>query len=300
MSDTNPIGHSRKMTYANVSLRFAPAWRVSLGWLAMLLCCAGLALGPQAYAAEPSASEGPPLVPLGPGDSVSLKVFGQPDMDGTLFVAADGTLNVPLVGPVDVAGRSAIDAAKRIEAALVSGGFLKNPHVTVALTQSRSQRVTVLGEVHTPGRYVVDGGTTILDLLAQAGGTNESAGDVIYVLHPQPDGTVSRRTINLQSVTQSLSVGADYLIQSGESVFVPKAETFYVYGAVVTPNAYRLEPGMTVRQGIARAGGITPRGSDSRLEIERKDASGKTHMVSVKLTDLLQAGDVLKVRESLF
>jgi polysaccharide biosynthesis/export protein len=244
--------------------------------------------------------DGQPLLPLGPGDTVSLRVFGQPEMDGTLYVADDGTLNVPLAGPVSVVGLSSADASAKVEKALVAGGYLTNPHVTLVVTQSRSQRVTVLGEVHAPGRYPVDSRTTILDLLAQAGGLNAGAGDLVYVLRPQADGTVSRRVINLREATEVPGATPDRVIQSGESVFVPRAEQFYIYGAVTSPNAYRLEANMTVRQALARAGGLTSRGSDGRIEIQRHDSSGRETTVPAKLDDKIQANDVIKIKESLF
>lgn len=280
--------------------------------LALLLTCSALLIAfscpvPAAQTDVSASStpanlsaEGQPLLPLGPGDTVSLRVFGQPEMDGTLYVADDGTLNVPLAGPVTVAGLSSAEASARVEKALVAGGFLTNPHVTLVVTQSRSQRVTVLGEVHTPGRYAVDSRTTILDLLAQAGGLAADAGDVVYVLRPQADGSVNRRVINLRDATEVPGSTPDRVIQSGESVFVPRAEQFYIYGAVTSPNAYRLEANMTVRQAIARAGGLTSRGSDGRIEIQRHDANGKEVTVPAKLNDRVQPNDVIKVKESLF
>lgn len=267
---------------------------------AILFACCILTFLNCAMAAEAPTTEVQPLLPLGAGDSVTLHVFGQPDMDGVLFVAADGTINAPLTGPVQVAGLNATEAATKLEQAFVSGGYLKNPHVTLVVTQSRSQRVTILGEVHTPGRYVVDSNASILDLLAQAGGTTEAAGDSIYVLHPSADGSVSKRVLNLRELTQAPGADPDRLIKSGESVFVPRAEQFYIYGSVTSPNSYKLEANMTVRQAVARAGGITARGSDSRIEIHRRGPKGEDIVVRANLADPVQPNDVIKVKESLF
>jgi len=63
---------------------------------------------------------------------------------------------------------------------------------------------------------------------------------------------------------------------------------------------YRIEPGMTIVQAIARAGGVTPRGSSTRFELKRKDAAGVEHVVKGKLSDPVQADDVIRVKESLF
>ena len=116
----------------------------------------------------PEAQAKTPLLQLGPGDSVSIQVYGQPDMSATVYVSDDGTIPVPLVGMVQVGGLSPSQASNRIEAALRNGNFLVDPHVTLTVVQSRSQRVSVLGSVGTPGRYPIESNTSIFDLLAQA------------------------------------------------------------------------------------------------------------------------------------
>src|SRR5208337_2437751 len=93
------------------------------------------------------------IIQLGPGDSVSIQVYGQPDMTTTVYVSDDGTIPVPLAGAVPVAGLSPSEASQRIEKALKDGGFLVDPHVTLTVTQSLSQRVSVLGQVGKPGLY---------------------------------------------------------------------------------------------------------------------------------------------------
>ena len=238
--------------------------------------------------------------PLGAGDTVLLRVYGQSDMDGTVYVGDDGTLSVPLAGPILVAGLSPNDAAHRIEKALSDGNFLNNPHVTIVVSQSKSQRVTVLGEVHSPGRFPIESRSTILDVLALAGGLTENAGDTVFVLHPEQDETVTRRVINLHEITQKPDQAVDRTISAGESIYVPRADVFYVYGAVTSPNSYRLDPGMTVRQAIARAGGVSARGSSSRIDIERRRENGDEEVIHSKPNDLIKANDVIKVKESLF
>ena len=89
-------------------------------------------------------------------------------------------------------------------------------------------------------------------------------------------------------------------LQGGDSVFVPKAEQFSIYGEVTTPGRYRVEPGMTVIEAIAKAGGITLRGSQRRVEIKRKQPNGDYSTVKAKLGDLVQPDDVVQVKESIF
>lgn len=240
------------------------------------------------------------LVELGPGDSVNIQVYGQPDMTATVYVADDGSLPIALIGSVSVGGLSPTEAAHKIEETLQAGRFLVEPHVTITVVQSRSQRVSVLGEVKAPGRYPIDAGTTVFDLLAQAGGTTLDANDVAYILRPTENGDVERFPVYLRaSATMPASI-ASQTLQSGDSLLVPKADQFSIYGEVARPDMYRLEQGMTVIQAIIRAGGVTPRGSERRVEIKRQKADGTFQKFGAKATDLLKPGDILRVKESIF
>jgi len=280
--------------------------------LLVLLLQGGLAWGAAQPAPAPAtlpvpAGEGPaganavgPLTPLGPGDSVALHVFGQPDMDTVLGVADDGTIRVPLAGAIPVGGLSPESAARRVEKAFKDGGFFIDPHVTLTVTQSLSQRVSVLGEVKTPGRYPVDAKTTIIDLLAQAGGETEFASDTVYVLRPDATGTVKRYPVSVKGLVGSGPLTPTQLLRAGDSVYVPRAEQFFILGEVQKPAMYKLEPNLTVIQAISVAGGVTPKGSDRRVEIKRVGKNGEQVVVKAHANDLVQPDDVIRVKESIF
>jgi polysaccharide export outer membrane protein len=247
----------------------------------------------------PPGQPGPALI-LGPGDTVLIKVFGQSDMDGNLYVADDGTIHLPLVGSVQAAGLSPTQLALKIEEALKAGSFLVNPHVDVILDHSVSQLVSVLGEVSKPGRYQVSANTTIFDLLAIAGGATTNSADVIFLIRTDASGNQSRYPIDLKGYANPKSGLPTQKFLGGDSVFVPHADQFYIYGQVQQPNQYRLESGMTVLQAIARAGGLTPRGSDRRVDIKRVGPNGQEATFRAKQTDAIHASDVIQVRESIF
>jgi polysaccharide export outer membrane protein len=240
------------------------------------------------------------LMRLGPGDSVSIQVYGQPDMSSTEYVADDGTINLPLVGHVQVSGLSPVEAGSKVERALSKGQFLVDPHVSINIVQSRSQRVVVLGEVKTPGRYPVDPNSSIMDLVAQAGGLTEQAADTGYVIRTDAGGNVTRTPVDLRGMVVGSGPGSSLDLRGGDSLLVPRAEQFYIYGEVATPSMYRLEPGMTVIQAIARAGGITQRGSERRIEIKRPTKDGKYVVIRAKADDHIEPDDVIRVKESIF
>ncbi|MDP9140311.1 MAG: SLBB domain-containing protein, partial [Pseudomonadota bacterium] len=246
---------------------------------------------------KPGAS---PALSLGVGDAVSVQVYGRPELALTTYVSDDGTLPVPLAGNVQVAGLSPAHAGQRIATAFRAGQYLVNPQVTVLLVQARSQLVSVLGAVRTPGRYAVDSKATVLDVLAQAGGTTENGSDVIVLLRPDKTGKTTRQPIDLRGLSQGDRPPPTLAVHGGDSIFVPAAEQFSIYGEVRSPNMYRLESGMTVVQAIARGGGVTPRGSTSRIEIKRQGANGKTETRDGDLSDAIHAGDVIRIKERLF
>ena len=237
---------------------------------------------------------------LGPGDELRFQVYGQPDMDSEVVVADDGTISVPLAGPVQVRGLSPQQAAKQVEKALKDGDFLRRPIVTLTVTKARSQRVSVLGEVGTPGRYAIESDTTVLDLLAEAGGVKESGSDTVHVIRTFPDGSTEKYSVNVARLLIDPKSQPSISLQPGDSIVVPRAEQIFVYGEVNSPNNYRYEPGMTLLEAIARAGGLTPRGSDRRIEIRRQDKYGVYRHLEGKPSDQIEANDVIRVKERIF
>jgi polysaccharide export outer membrane protein len=220
-------------------------------------------------------------------------------MDSVLTVADEGTINVPLVGSVQVLGLSGDQAARRIEKALKDGRFFIDPHVTLTLTQSLSQRVSVLGEVKTPGRYPIDSRTSITEVLAEAGDRTADAASTIFVLRPDASGTTRRYPIDIQSLTGA-DKAAGVSLRAGDTLYVPRAEQFYIQGEVQKPGKYALVPNLTVLQAISIGGGLTPKGSSRRFDIKRAGQKGQQETIKGRPDDLVQPDDVIVVKESIF
>ena len=225
---------------------------------------------------------------LGVGDAVRVTVYQQPDLTTEARISERGGIPLPLIGEVKVTGMTTAEAAGKIGAAYKEGKFLKNPQVSVALTTLRSQQVSVLGLVARPGRYALDDTSAQLtDVIAAAGGVASGGHDIAQVLR-------NGQTHNVALLSK------EFKLQGGDTVFIDRAPVFYVYGEVARSGAYRLENNMTVVQAIAAGGGITPRGSHSRLKLRRADSSGKLVEKDVGLQDKVQADDVIFVKEALF
>lgn len=237
---------------------------------------------------------------LGAGDTVRITAFRHPDLTTETRISEDGKVIVPLIGQVRVEGMTPDQAARHIAERLKAGQFLLNPQIDVAVLEARSRQVSVLGFVTRPGRYVLDGTTAkVTDVLAMAGGLVPAASDTAIVTRDR-DGKSESVNIDLAAIIQRGDASKDIEVASGDSVFVPKAPVVYVYGEVTRGGSYRLEPGMTVMQAISLAGGVTPRGSDSRVKLRRRGPDGKWKETNARPTDPVSPDDVVYVRESLF
>lgn len=283
-------------------------WRSALGTILILV--ASLLCSPTSWAADGASmkpsegregnEQGSPLLMLGVGDAVSVQVYGNEKLSTTGYIADDGSIQVPLAGKVAVEGLSPSKAADRIAAAFRDGELLVDPQVTVFLVESRSQEVSVLGAVQSPGRFTIQSNSTVLDVLAQAGGIAEEGGYLVVVLRTAEDGSTTRHEINLQGLGEPGHPVPTLLLRSGDSLFVPEAQRFSIYGEVNSPDSYRLEPGMTVVEAITRGGGVTPRGSRNRIELRRAQGGGSFSTRSASLDDEVQPDDVIRVKGRLF
>jgi polysaccharide export outer membrane protein len=112
---------------------------------------------------------------ISPFDSIDISVYGESDLSVKgQQVDSAGVLSLPLVGPIQTAGKTASDLGHEVER-LYAQKYLRNPQVTVSVDKSVSQKVTVQGEVTTPGVYELKGPTTLLETLSLAKGEQRTA-----------------------------------------------------------------------------------------------------------------------------
>jgi polysaccharide biosynthesis/export protein len=246
---------------------------------------------------------------IGPQDVLSITVFDQADLGGKYAVELDGSFSFPLIGRVQAAGLSIRDLEGQLKAKLTKGYF-KNPQVTVAIDQYRSQNIFIVGEVRNVGAYPLTGGMTLIEALAKAGSPTPAAGDDVIVVRGGGAGggsipvALDRETretvrLSLRDLQSGTATVRNVELRDGDMIYVPRAESVYVFGEVKNPGSYAIQTGMTVLQALSLAGGLTQYAAANRLEVSRL-VNGAKKKIKVKLDDILQPGDTVVVPERFF
>jgi polysaccharide biosynthesis/export protein len=247
---------------------------------------------------------------IGAQDLLIINVWGHPDLSGKFSVEADGTISFPLVGRTKVGGLT-VQSAESVLEKLLGEGFLKSPKVNISVDQYRSQQIFVMGEVKQPGAHPFTGELTVLEALARAGGVTERAGAEALLVRssdgtqasgpilPSASGQNAQVTrIDLDELQRAGSLAA-FGLRSNDTIFVPKADTIFVVGQVTRPGEYPIRSGTTLLQALSLAGGVTERGSTSRVKVVRMTDGRKTEL-SIHLDDIVQRGDTIVVKDRLF
>ncbi|HZU45578.1 MAG TPA: polysaccharide biosynthesis/export family protein [Terriglobales bacterium] len=238
---------------------------------------------------------------IGIGDMLEVSVYGVPELTQKARVSSSGDIYLPLVNYVHVAKLTPDQAQAIIEKKLVDGGFLRNAHVTVQVTEYVSESVTVLGEVVRPGTYPVLGDRNLLDIISAAGGPTDKAGKAVTIVHREhPDQA------EVVDLAKTLGEGGPVnpTIAVGDTIIVSKAGVVYVVGEVAKPSGFLMENGsLTVLKAIALAGGTTHSAALNNAKIIRKTPGGMEEtpiplkkILAAKAPDIpMQPEDVLFV-----
>ncbi len=247
-----------------------------------------------------SSATKPDSYSLGVGDEVKVIVYGQPDLTAEGQISARGTVVVPLLGSVYVAGKTTAEAAEFIAERYQQGNYLKDAQVNLLVTQYRSQVVAILGKVSRPGRLVLEGPTSLTQALAWAGGVAPNGSEQL-ILTRITQGRQERIEYDLQ---QLLNYEAGDFppvwLKDGDTIYVPNAGRFYLNGEVHNPGMYPLDRPLNVMQALGAGGGPTARASNGSVKLVRQSPGGKLQELRAKPEDPVMDGDVLVVKESLF
>jgi polysaccharide export outer membrane protein len=249
---------------------------------------------------------------IGRQDLLEIKVFDVEELNQTVRVADDGSITMPLLGRLEVAGLTKTGLERRI-AELLEERFVRNPQVTVFVKEYESKKVAVSGAVKSPGSYEMLGRKTLLELLSMAGGLDRDLGDEIIIFRRDAEGATRRIAVDLDGLVYEAEPELNLLVEPGDIIYVPTVEKvrIFVSGAVKNPDLYevpRAEP-VTVLRAITLAGGTTDRAAIRRVQIMRTDRDGNRVTLHVDLKAIkrgkvedpvLQRDDVVLVPESFF
>jgi protein involved in polysaccharide export with SLBB domain len=259
---------------------------------------------PESHALEDPAGPPWPQIPQGLSrslaiqarDVVAVRVAGEDDLSGEFPVADNGSIELPMGGPVTVAGLDTRDAARRV-AAVLAAGFLVHPDVTMTRVRSEYQSVFVIGHVQRPGVVSTSEELSLGRLLTLAGGATSAAGSSVLVMRP---AAPSMQPTALDDPTAhafmfDLAGDTGALLRDGDTIYVRAGGQIAVTGGVLNPGLYTFEPGMTVAVAVARAGGPHEGASTKRTQISRF-VNGERRAIDVDLAVVLAPGDIVIVR----
>jgi polysaccharide biosynthesis/export protein len=261
---------------------------------------------------------------LGPGDTLDVRVFGQPDLNAIVEVDSEGNLSsLPfLEAPIPAKCRNDKDVQKDITKAYAK--YLKNPQISVRIAERKSrQPATVFGAVRQPTRVQMQRKIRLNELVVVSGGFTERASGTIQILHteplmcPQPGEEALAKPIDNTSVPfeiikiSELRTGkaqANPVIRPGDYVLVTEAEPVYITGSVVSPQGVFLRDQLTLSRALAMVGGAKKEAKLTDVRIYRqKPGSTDQEMIRVdyaaikknqKPDVVLQAFDIIEIPEA--
>lgn len=249
---------------------------------------------------------------IGAKDLLEISVFGLEEMNKTVRVSEDGKITLPLLGEVEVEGLTKTELEKKLSQ-LLEEKYLQSPQVTVFIKEYQSKRISVLGAVGKPGPYELLGRQTLLQLISEAGGLTEDAGDDIIVIRQFQDGTNISLKISIDDLFLKGDARLNIPLEPNDIVNIPAEKTvlIYVFGQVRKPGALGVKKSNipTLLQAIAQAGGFSERASKGRVLIKRINKDGKEKQIKVNVKDIIKGkkkdiqlleNDVVYVPETIF
>ena len=248
---------------------------------------------------------------IGSKDLLDIKVLEIPDLNVERRVTDGGTIDLPLLGQLSVAGKTATETRALLEDVL-RAKYVNRANVSIIVKEFANRPVSVVGAVAKPGSLNSSAKLTLLQAIAAAGGLDQTAGRKIYVLRRADNGLSDTLEIRREDVLQNPSASWNIPVFAGDIVNVPARTIVKVFCLGEVKNAGALEfdsdDRISLLSAIAKAGGLTDRASKTIL-IKRKGPDGKDietrvnyrAVIAGKEPDpMLRADDVVVVQESFF
>ncbi len=257
---------------------------------------------------------------LGPHDQLTLWALGVSEIpDKPLQIDDEGLIDVPMLGRIRASGLTVAEFKQDVIHRLSK--FIRNPQVSISVTELHSRPVSVIGAVNHPGVYQLSNQRSVLEVLSVAGGFTPEAGQAIRVRRnkdsecgPLPTSVegqpYSTAEINLPELIDSRGLQGDLALCPNDVISVPRAEMVYVVGEVQKPGAFPINEraSYTVLQALTMAGGLTQIAAPRYTRILRDARSASREEIPIDLRRLLgsktpdvplRAGDILFIPNSL-
>lgn len=245
---------------------------------------------------------------IGPGDYLEIRVEDAPELLTRTRVNAKGSILMPHLEYVPASGKTTEQLTTYITEKL-RGGYLKKPHVSVAITQVNSRSYLIQGAVRRPGPFQVEGRPSLMRLINYAGGVLENHGSRAFVFREsktplkldsvksgfEQDPSAAQNTadsseiIKYEMLTSNISAlykgrfDQDIILEPGDIVNIPPTDVFFVAGEVVAPGEFPLKEGTTLRQAIAMAQNVTGKAQPKNAVIFREDVNGERKEIPVDI-----------------
>src|ERR1017187_6468996 len=244
---------------------------------------------------------------LGPDDVITVHAVDAEEIpDKPIRIGSTGYISLPMVGRIEAGGRTVDDLEKEITERLKT--YIRNPEVAVGVAEQRSQPVSVIGEVATPGIHQLQGRKTLVEILSLAGGARADAGYSIKITRQNewgpiplpnvvmdPSGRFSVAEVNLKAILEAKNPAENILIMPNDVISVPRAEAVYVIGDVKRPGEFVLgvKANISVLQVLALASGLEKTAASSKARILRASLSPdlKRTEIAVNLSKILAGKD---------
>lgn len=238
----------------------------------------------------------PPDYRIGPGDNVTVELFGKKSARYLLVVGRDGNLNVPEFGPIQVTGLT-FDAMRREIEQRVTGQMI-GVRASVTMGELRSARIFVVGDVKRPGSYTVSSLSTITNALFASGGVSP-IGSLRNIQLKRAGTTVT--ALDLYDLLLRGDTSKDLQLRQGDAIFVPPiGSTATVAGQVRRPAIYEFRNNATLGELIELAGGLSAEADPRIVRLERVDTDRSRSVMNVDVSggggsQRLLPGDIITV-----
>lgn len=212
---------------------------------------------------------------IGPSDLLTVNVFQATELSGDVRVDERGSITLPLLGSVRIAGLSQVQAESRL-AELLGANLLQNPQVSIFIKEFTNQRITVEGEVRKQGVFPLSGQITILQAIALAEGFGDQAKtDSVALFRKMPNGN---RVYYLDIDLIRKGQVNDPLVMNDDRIVVPRRESqrVTVEGEVQSPGIHTFDEPTTVLQSIALSKGLTSLAAPNKVILFRRGNAGES------------------------